>query len=53
MLKDRVEELNELLKFIVERQEHFECDAYWKFFDANLSDTKIGAILDKMNSNTY
>ena len=53
MLKDRVEELNGFLKFVVQNQDIFGCDAYWKFFDANLSDTNISQILEKMNHNTY
>ena len=53
MLKDRVEELNGFLQFVVENQGLLECDAYWKFFDANLGDTKVGQILEKTNQNTW
>lgn len=53
MLKDRMEELNHFLNFLITNQDLFECDAYWKFFDSNLDETKIGEILEKMNHNTY
>ena len=53
MLKDRMEELTSFIKFTTENQSLFECDAYWKFFDSNLTDTKIGQILQKMANNTY
>lgn len=38
---------------MVKNQDLFECDAYWKFFDANLCDSKAGQVLEKMNNNTY
>lgn len=53
MLKDRMEELTNFINFIIQNQFLFECDAYWKFFDSNLTDTKIGQILQKMANNTY
>lgn len=48
-----MEELTNFVNFIIQNQSLFECDAYWKFFDSNLTDTKIGQILQKMANNTY
>lgn len=53
MLEDRVEELDNFLQFVISNQDLFECDAFWKFFDSTVQDTKVGEILNQMKSNTY
>lgn len=46
MLRDWVEELNNFLQFLVSNQELFECEAFLKFFDPTLNDTKVGELLE-------
>ena len=50
LINNRVEELNSFLKFLLENFDLFDCDAFWKFFDVNIADTKVGSILSKVSS---
>lgn len=49
LIVNRVEELNNFLGFLLDNFELFDVDAFWKFFDVNIKDTKIGAILGKVS----
>jgi hypothetical protein len=53
VLNDRLEELNHFVKFLIDNHKIFDCDGFWKFFDANLCDTKIGSILAKVSNVSY
>lgn len=52
-LKFRVKELQKFLDYLVENQSIFDCDSFWKFFDSNLKDTKVGQILGQMGQVTW
>ena len=50
MLKDRVEELNNFLNYIISNIKLYTCDSLFLFFDDKISNSKIGEIL---NSTTH